>query len=169
MPQPTTCFNQGFDVMTDKSDAAKRVETFLDDFSHAMGGVVVEIHDETHTHALMVSDVRDLIEENHISRIANSGLQERCNLLRKALQECASHVGAFAGNECSDIFICEVADEVKLVVAAKDQEIERLRKALKNQITGWDEVLRLGVLEEREEWAAIETKQCAEQALKGGA
>ncbi|GAA0623404.1 hypothetical protein [Thalassospira tepidiphila] len=55
--------------------------------------------------------------------------------------------------------------------AAKTQsaEIEQLRVALRDQVIGWTELLKLEALPERERWGAQETLRSAKRALKGGA
>lgn len=78
----------------------------------------------------------------------------------------------------AQLFEADSAACVRLVLAIKAAEgqpkdnpgeIERLRAALGEQVTGWTEVLKLDVLPEREYWAAQEVLASANKALKGGA
>ncbi|WP_417733105.1 hypothetical protein [Rosistilla oblonga] len=63
-----------------------------------------------------------------------------------------------------------VSDQIRAILNEIKQtkaENKRLRAALDHQVTGWREVLKLGVLEEREEWGAQGTLKAAIEALKG--
>ncbi len=122
---------------------------------------------------VLLVEIEALRSELDVSQKAINSLQTVMGDFKSALRKCADHVGAFAGDQCSDKFVCEIADEVGLVVKAKDGEIERLRAALENisRMHADNQSLAMADMPRADYVESVldSAKREAREALKGGA